>query len=124
MLSALGSAGTVARPGRNDSASAKGMPGASPAAAAAGLIAASRWRPPVAATVAKGVSSAGAPAPRLGVKPVRFSPAHPLTDRRSRSIGQLGRKTYMTCRIRHLHLPLRRHAAAAAQQLDPPARPP
>src|ERR1051326_403458 len=105
----------VIRPGTNDNASGKGMPGARPAAVAAGFKAASRRRPPVAVTVAKGGSTFDASAEaeaRLGNEPLR----------RSRSIGQLGRKTYMTRRIRYLHNPLRRHAAAAAQQFDPPAR--
>jgi hypothetical protein len=80
------------------------MPGARPAEAAAGLIAASRRRPPVAITVANGASSAGT-LQSLGAEPVRLSSARFLIDRRSRSIGQLGRKTYMTRRIRHLHIP-------------------
>src|SRR5437588_7372402 len=110
------------------------MPGARPAFAAAGFKAASRRRPPDAVTVAKGGSafvmsvdaSAEAEA-RLGSEPPLFS-----VNCRSRSIGQLGRKTYMTRRIRHLHIPrlhnprlhnpLGRRAAAAAQQFDPPAR--
>src|ERR1051326_7349465 len=105
----------VIRPGTNDNASGNGIPGARLAAVAAGVSAAKRRRPPAAVTVAKGGSPFGASAEaeaRLGSEPLR----------RSRSIGQLGRKTYMTRRIRYLHLPLRRHAAAAAQQFDPPAR--
>src|SRR5215472_74949 len=108
------------RPGRKDSASGNGMPGARPAFWAAGFSTARRRRPPAAVTVAKGGSprntSAGAEA-RLGIEPPPF-----LLDRRSRSIGQRGRKTYMTRRIRHLHNPFGRYAAAAAQQFDPPAR--
>src|SRR5437588_6634545 len=105
------------------------MPGARPAFAAAGFKAASRRRPPDAVTVAKGGSafvmsvdaSAEAEA-RLGSEPPLFS-----VNCRSRSIGQLGRKTYMTRRIRYLHIPrlhnpLGRHAAAATQQFDAPAR--
>src|SRR5947207_15827397 len=90
----------VTRPGTNDSASGKGMPGARPAFAAAGFSAAMRRRPPDAVTVAKGGSSAGTALQRLGSEPPLFS-----VNRRSRSIGQLGRKTYMTRRIRHLHIP-------------------
>src|SRR5712691_7917840 len=89
------------------------MPGASPAADAAGLTAAMRRLPLVAMTVAKGGSSTGAPAQGLGTDP----------SRRSRSIGQLGRERYMTRRIGNLHIPGTRHAAANAQQFNPPARP-
>src|SRR5262249_8439140 len=116
MLSAAGSAGIVTRLGRKDSASGKGMPGASPAFSAARFSAARRRRPPDAVTVAKGGSprdmSAEAAVGERGIELLR----------RSRSIGQLGRKTYMTRRIRHLHNPFGRHAAATAPQIDPPAR--
>ena len=94
-------------------------PAPSPAAAAAGLTAASSRRPP--ASDHRGERRLLQPASpavrrsRLGSRPAR----------RSRSIGQRGRKRYMTRRIRHLHHPsIRRLAAAAAQQLDPPARAP
>src|SRR5437762_10420408 len=112
-MSAAGSAAAVASPGRKDSASASFMPGASPAATAAGLTAARRCLPPAVTIVANGASSAGAPTERLGTDP----------SRRSRSIGQLGRKRYMTRRIGYLHIPAARLAAAYAQQCDPPARP-
>src|SRR6266851_321712 len=95
------------------------MPGASPAADAVGLTAAMRRLPPVAMTVAKGGSSAGAPfAGRVGGARLATEPS-----RRSRSIGQLGRERYMTRRIGDLHIPGTRHAAANAQQRNPPARP-
>ena len=45
-------------------------------------------------------------------------------ESRSRSIGQRGSQRYRIRRIRHLHFPAGRLAAAAAQQLDPPSRAP
>src|SRR5207248_1563258 len=99
----------VARPGRKESASASGIPGAKPAAVAAGLTAARSRRPAISATVANGASSAG-------------SAEFFRCDRRRRSIGQRGSQRYMIRRIRHLHFPTGRLAAAAAQQLDTPPR--
>ena len=102
----------MARAGRKESASASGMPGASPAAAAGALTAARSRRPPVSMTVAKGGSSAGS-APGAG--PTRAV----LFSWRNRSIGQCGRKRYMTRRIGDLHLPARRHAAATPAAIPP-----
>ncbi len=64
-------------------------------------------------TVANGTSLPGPPERRPGMRPLR----------RSRSIGQSGRKMYMTRRIDDLHVPAARHSSANAQQLDAPARP-
>src|SRR5436190_5048102 len=112
----------VASPGRKDSASASDMPGARPEAAAAGLTAASRRRPPAATTVANGVASADETCGnRLGAA-LADCFSWRLFRRRSRSIGQSGRKTYKIRRIGCLHIPCRRYPATTAQQLEPPAR--
>ena len=84
------------------------MPGRSPRARAAALAAVTTRRRPSRPIRIIGASGGGAAAPSL---------------RRSRSVGQVGRKSETTRCIAGLHLEIGTFPGAAADQLDQPARP-